>query len=373
MTSPAKPAAVALQSLPSGSSNDEPTISVIIPVYNGGQHFRKCLVSVKALVPSPVEVIVVGDGDTDGSSQFAEEQMGITVIRFPSPGGPARARNFGASRAKGEIVYFVDADVIVPSDAIGRVAMVFNQEPDLAALFGSYDDHPGETTFLSQYRNLLHHYVHQQGCEDASTFWGACGAIRRDVFLSVGGFDEGYVRPSVEDIELGYRLRKAGHRIRLCKSLQVKHLKRWDVASMLRADLFQRALPWTEIILRERNCINDLNTGLSGRASVALTFVLLGALLLALRYPPMLAAVGATALSLLILNAPLYGFFLRKRGLIFVLHVIPWHWFYFFYSGVGFLIGLVRHLFGRNVSRMSQLTTASHARPRPAPRSELRK
>ncbi len=82
----------------------------------------------------------------------------------------------------------------------------------------------------------------------------------------------------MEDVELGYRLRKAGHRIKLCKSLQVKHLKRWDVVSMLKADIFQRALPWTEIILRERKCINDLNTGMSGRASVIVTFVLVSAL-----------------------------------------------------------------------------------------------
>lgn len=90
----------------------------------------------------------------------------------------------------------------MPSDAVDRVAMVFKREPDIAALFGSYDDNPGETTFLSQYRNLLHHFVHQQGCEDASTFWAGCGAIRREVFLSIGGFDEGYVRPAIEDIEL---------------------------------------------------------------------------------------------------------------------------------------------------------------------------
>src|SRR5215831_2536071 len=274
MSSPVEPVTSARQCSPLRASADDLTISVIIPVYNGGPNFRKCLVSVKALLPSPIEVIVVGDGDTDGSSQLAQE-FGVTVLRFSSPGGPARARNFGASRAKGEIVFFVDADVTLPSDAIGRVAKVFQREPDLAALFGSYDDSPGETNFLSQYRNLLHHYVHQNGREDASTFWAACGAIRREVFLAMGGFDETYVKPSIEDIELGYRLKRAGYSIRLCKSLQVKHWKRWELGSMLKADFFQRALPWTDLILRHRHCINDLNTGMSGRASVLLTFGLL--------------------------------------------------------------------------------------------------
>jgi glycosyltransferase involved in cell wall biosynthesis len=354
------------------ASGHDLTISVIIPVYNGGPNFRKCLVSVKALLPSPIEVIVVCDGDTDGSSQLAQE-YGVNVLGFSSPGGPARARNFGASRANGDIVFFVDADVTLPSDAIGRVAMAFKHEPDLAALFGSYDDNPGETSFLSQYRNLLHHYVHQNGREDASTFWGACGAIRRDVFLAMGGFDETYVKPSVEDIELGYRLKRGGYSIRLCRSLQVKHWKRWELGSMLKADFFQRALPWTELILRDRNCINDLNTGMSGRASVILAFLLLSSVVFSFWQPLALALAGVMALALLILNAPLYRFFLRKRGVRFVLRIIPWHWLYFFYSGVGFSIGLVRHLFRRDRPVWSQLSAASHARPRSAPRSESHK
>ena len=77
--------------------------------------------------------------------------------------------------------------------------------------------------------------------------------------LALGGFDEGYRQPSIEDIELGYRLKQAGHRIRLCKALQVKHLKRWSVVSLLKSDFFDRALPWTELILRDRRVINDLN------------------------------------------------------------------------------------------------------------------
>jgi len=196
---------------------------------------------------------------------------------------------------------------------------------------------------LSQYRNLLHHYVHQHGREDASTFWGACGAIRRDVFLSIGGFDQGYARPSIEDIELGYRLKKAGASIKLYKSLQVKHLKRWTFASMLQADFFQRALPWTELILRERNLINDLNTSLSGRTSVVLAFILVGLLCLSYWEPLALAGVGAAMTVLLIVNAPLYRFFLRKRGLWFVIQSMFWHWLYFFYSGVAFAIGTIQH------------------------------
>lgn len=255
-------------------------VSVIIPVHNGGDSFRRCLSSLAKTTPPPSEIIVVADGDTDGSWLLAKE-FNAKVLRINARGGPAQARNLGAKAAQGDILFFVDADVVVYPDTISQVASTFSREPDLAALIGSYDDAPGATNFLSQYRNLLHHYVHQTGCEEASTFWGACGAIRRQVFLSLGGFDESYRQPSIEDIELGYRLKQAGYRIRLCKDLQVKHLKRWEMGSLLKADFFYRALPWTELILRDRQLINDLNLQVSSRVSVMLVFGLLSALVAA--------------------------------------------------------------------------------------------
>ncbi len=60
----------------------------------------------------------------------------------------------------------------------GTVRVLFvSEEPDLAAVFGSYDDEPAAPNFLSQYKNLFHHFVHQQGSAEASTFWSGCGAI----------------------------------------------------------------------------------------------------------------------------------------------------------------------------------------------------
>ncbi|WP_250125293.1 glycosyltransferase [Chroococcidiopsis sp. CCMEE 29] len=321
-------------------------VSVIIPVHNGGDSFRRCLSSLAKTTPPPSEIIVVADGDTDGSWLLAKE-FNAKVLRINARGGPAQARNLGAKAAQGDILFFVDADVVVYPDTISQVASTFSREPDLAALIGSYDDAPGATNFLSQYRNLLHHYVHQTGCEEASTFWGACGAIRRQVFLSLGGFDESYRQPSIEDIELGYRLKQAGYRIRLCKDLQVKHLKRWEMGSLLKADFFYRALPWTELILRDRQLINDLNLQVSSRVSVMLVFGLLSALVAAWWWSGFLIVAAALSLSLLVINAPVYRFFMRQRGLVFAFQVIPWHWLYYFYSGLAFAIGTARYQFRR--------------------------
>jgi len=320
------------------------TLSIIVPVYNGGEKFRQCLSSLFQADPSPQEIIVVADGDTDGSWRVGEE-LGAKVVRMSKQGGPARARNEGARAAKGEILLFIDADVIVPPDMVSRIVRTFQGYPHLSALFGSYDDTPGETNFLSQYKNLFHYYIHQTSGEEASTFWGACGAIRRQVFMELGGFDESYRQPSIEDIELGYRLKGAGYRIRLDKGLQIRHLKRWTSLRLLKSDFFYRALPWAGLIWRNRRFINDLNLRGRYRLSVMMVWGFLIGMGWAFHRPESLAVAGFLALSLVLLNMPVYRFFARKRGFWFALKVIPWHWLYYFYCGLAFFLGFLRYFF----------------------------
>ncbi len=313
-------------------------ISIIIPVHNGGQDFRTCLTGLTHANPPPYETIVVADGCTDGSGRMAEE-FGAKLIELSRPGGPARARNLGAEKAKGDILFFVDADVVIPKHAVKRVADAFQNEPDLSAVFGSYDDAPAKANFLSQYKNLFHHFVHQTGNSDASTFWGACGAIRSNVFRKMGGFNEKYPDPSIEDIELGYRIKEKGYRIRLLKDLKVKHLKRWDIYSLLWTDVFKRALPWTRLTMQKGRIIDDLNLKISNRISSVCVYLLVLTFLGALFYPEFFVLAAIFLMLLLGLNSKLYYFFYNKHGLIFTLKAMVWHWFYLFYCGLAFIIG----------------------------------
>jgi GT2 family glycosyltransferase len=317
------------------------SISVIIPVFNGGKAFSHCLASLKNSSLSPLEVIVVVDGNDNESYQIAQE-FRVKVLQLKTNQGPATARNRGAEIAKGDIIFFMDADVTIHHDTLEKIIKVFNCDPSLSALIGSYDDCPGASNFLSQYKNLFHHYNHQIGSEEASTFWGACGAIKRDIFLKIGGFDENYRFPSIEDIELGYRLKADGYRICLCKDIYVKHLKHWTSYSLLRADFFYRALPWTELIHQNSNFVNDLNLKYSSRFSVILVYILLLLLLVGIFwFTPLLFGIFIVFFALIFLNLPVYRFFEEKRGFLFTLKVLPWHWFYYFYSGLAFAIGTV--------------------------------
>ncbi|HEY8515296.1 MAG TPA: glycosyltransferase family 2 protein [Candidatus Binatia bacterium] len=253
----------------------QPSISVVIPAYNAAPFLDACLTHLARSTVAPLECLVVDDGSTDDTAAIAARH-GATVLSTGGRRGPAHARNLGARHARGDVVFFIDADVCVEPSSVAKVAASFAADPTLDALIGSYDDDPHSPDFLSQYKNLMHAFVHHRGRRRASTFWSGCGAIRRDVLLAHSGFDESYKRPAIEDIELGYRLVRAGRKIELDPSLTVKHLKRWTFWGLLKSDIFDRGVPWTELILRDRNMPNDLNLHLSQRVSVALVFVLLG-------------------------------------------------------------------------------------------------
>jgi len=311
-------------------------LTVIIPVHNGGKEFGRCLEGVMSSATRPDEVIVVDDASTDGSGEVAQ-RSGAQVIRLSSPPrGPAFARNRGAEIAQGEILFFTDSDVLLHPDVLGLALETLRGDASIDACFGSYDDTPAAQGLVSQYKNLMHHYVHQHGAESAGTFWTACGAIRKAAFQQAGGFGEDHKKPSIEDVELGTRLRRQGKRIRLVKAMQATHLKCWTFRKLLRSDILQRAVPWSRLILAERGAPKDLNLKGSARwsAVAVLLFVLTG--IMGFYSPLFFLATAVMASILLLLNRDLYGFFRRKRGWLFLLGAIPLHWFYFVYSTITF-------------------------------------
>jgi len=317
-----------------------PSVSVIVPVYNGASVLRLCLEAIAATDYRTYECIVVDDGSTDNSESIAAEMsMPVQIIKIADgPRGPAYARNRGAEVATGEILFFVDADVVIAGGALRRLAMSFSEQPALAAVFGSYDATPAAGGFVSQYRNLLHHFVHQNGNPDASTFWAGCGGIRRAIFERAGGFDaKSFPRPSIEDIELGYRLKALGCLIRLDKELQATHLKRWNFYSMIRTDIACRAVPWSRLIVQTRNLPDDLNLKVAQRASFVLAMLACVFLVLSGMRLEWLGASSAAILGVVSLNLNLYRFFFRRRGGVFAACCVALHLLYYFYSGLSYV------------------------------------
>lgn len=233
----------------------------------------------------------------------------VIVVNEPFEAGPAEARNAGAERASGDVLVFVDADVLVHRDAFARIRAAFASDPGLSAVFGSYDDEPAHDGTVSAFRNLLHHHVHQTSPGPAETFWAGLGAIRRDAFLDIGGFDDAYSVPSIEDVELGVRLTDAGHRLELAPDIQGKHLKGWTLTGMLRSDVFDRGVPWLTLLLTRGHLPTALNLGWRHRASALASLALAGAMA-GRRY----RALAPPAVLLIALNRGFYRLLWEKLG-----------------------------------------------------------
>lgn len=324
-------------------------VSVVIPAHNVSRSIARCIEAVRKSAHD-AEIIVVDDGSSDDTASIATT-LGAMVVRHATAKGPAAARNAGARSATGAIVLFVDADILVAEDAVPRVVAAFMTDAGLTALFGSYDDALESRAFVSDYRNLLHHFVHQTSRADSQSFWAGCGAIRRAAFVAIGGFDERYVRPSIEDIELGDRLARGGHRVRLDRHVRGTHLKRWTLGAVVLVDIRDRAYPWARLILHRGRIPSDLNLRPAHRASAALVWLCAilavhAALDNGRTVRIELVALATSGLCVLWLNRGFYRFLMEKRGIWFTLRAVPLHLFYYGYASATFAWCWVWHRAG---------------------------
>jgi glycosyltransferase involved in cell wall biosynthesis len=302
------------------------SLTVVIPATDARVTLDRVIAAVRRAADAPEELIVVDQ---------------------PRELGPAAARNLGSRRASGDIVVFVDADVEVHEDAFARIRAAFASDGDLAAIFGSYDDDPGDGGIVSDFRNLLHHHVHHRGAGVATTFWAGLGAIRRDVLLELGGFDETrFPHPSVEDIELGMRLHQRGRRVVLDSTIQGKHLKTWTFAAMIKTDLLRRGVPWLRLVLEKRSGATALNLGWSHRIGTSASLVLLVGLA---RRKVWL--VGSTLALLIVLDRSFYRLLLRRRGPRLAAAGVPLHLVHRLTAAAAVPIALTAHLRAKSKAR----------------------
>ncbi|MCE7993703.1 MAG: glycosyltransferase family 2 protein [Roseivirga sp.] len=332
-------------------------ISVIIPVHDRGPKLERCLKSLADYGRDIFETIVVLDGTSIEKDFFLQYDLAtLKVERLAQNYGPAYARNHGASVASGDLLFFIDSDVALLPDTVDQVIRHFRKSDVTDALIGSYDDAPDEKALVSKFRNLLHHYTHQQGLANATTFWGACGVIKKEVFQAVGGFDTSFDKPSVEDIALGYRLKERGFSIRLDKTLQVKHLKKWTLLNMIKTDIFLRARPWTRLLHQYKKLgVNDLNINYQERLAVALLAVAILSLAVSLSFR-FLLPVGLVGLLFLVLfKRKTYGFFSRHFAWYQLPAIVLLHWIYLASALTGFVIATSDRLFKPNQAGTSGL------------------
>lgn len=326
-----------------------PQISAIVPAHNAEDHLEACLEAIAGsdMQRSEFEIIVVDDASSDGTASIASAADRVITLGDTAR-GPAAARNAGARAARGEYLVFVDADVVLHSDALRRMAAHLDADPAVTAVFGSYDDDPHDGGLVSRYRNLLHHFAHHQIAGRVETFWSGCGIVRAAAFASIAGFDEcRYAAPQVEDIEFGYRLNRQGT-ILLDPSIQCTHRKRWSLASVIRTDFRDRAVPWVRLLMSRVNPGGGAAPSLgiaalvgSGSASAAVVAALLAVFLGSGSWA--IVAAGF-AVSFLLAGAPFYWFLFRTGGVTLAIAGCVLHFIYQLESAIAVPVGVFLYL-----------------------------
>lgn len=299
-----------------------PTLAAIVPATDSPAHIARVERAIQEALDPPEQTIILTE---------------------PAYCGPALARNLGAARATADVLVFIDSDIVVHPDIFRRIRAAFYVDPDLTAVLGSYDDGPQDPSAVSAFRNLLHHYVHRTQPGPTTTFWTGLGAVRRDAFEAVGGFDaERFTVPSIEDIEFGRRLFASGARIDLDPRVQGTHLKHWSIRDMVRTDLLRRGVPWVSMLLRERSTSSTLN--LSSRHRASMLACMVGVFALGLRR---MRVARSALVTMLALNHSFYALLWRQLGpakaavgaCLHVVHLLT--------GVVALPVGIVAHLLER--------------------------
>jgi len=335
-------------------------ISIVIPAHNAARTLDECLQAIHCSDYDEYEVIVVDDASTDDTRQVASERA-CRVVHSQQNVGAARAKNLGVSEAKGDIILFTDADILLQPDTLGVIAARL-EDPSVAGVVGLLGQGLRYDNFSSQFKNLwMHHtYARLAGSSDAERgvglFFTSLAAIRKDVFEHMGGFDANYRGASVtEDIEFGQRLFTSGHRVQLDGRLAVEHVKHYSLDGLLRTDL-QRAFGLTKTWLRKKLDRAQRAAGQKYYASVPWFFVL--GVPLAWLLPVLVILALWTKHSLwtllallsysgiLLLNAPFLNTLGGARGGIFLLQSCLFLPIDLWVSGLGVLWAVLDYLRG---------------------------
>lgn len=313
---------------------DNLRIRAVIPARNAEWCIQACLSGLFAAGFARDEIVVVDDGSTDQTAALSQ-QTGVRILSNPSSLGAGASRNRGAHNAEDvDILFFVDADVVVHADVRARLLDFFSLHSGIDAVFGAYDDKPSCPALSSQYRNLLHHYVHCQGPERPKSFWTGCGAVRASVFKCLGGFDER--QRMMEDIEFGIRLTHSGRAVALYARLQGKHLKTWTVLGMARSDIFDRAIPWTRLMLFGPGLTAELNLDRQHRLSALLTVMMWLGVVGAAFFPMTLGLSALSSAAFIAVNREFLRLVRNCAGRRAALASIPLHILHYTYAVAGF-------------------------------------
>jgi len=297
-------------------------LSVIIPVFNSEKTITACLGAISLSSNKPLEVLVVNDGSTDQSRELAAK-FKCKIVDLDKNQGRANARNVGASQATGDVLIFIDADIVIPPDALIKVMEIFRSKENVMVVNGILAAEVGGLNFCSDYKNLYMNYNFKSMPDHVDFIFSSFVAIKKEFFLPFKDYK------ATDDTELGMRMAQTHNKkIFLAKDIEVSHLKLYTFFGLLQND-FKVARDWAALLLQNRSIKNIVAEKRFAHASFnqLLSLFFVGIVVLSLAATPFIPHTGVLACLVSVLLAvgirtDYFRFIYQKRGLVFLLRSI---------------------------------------------------
>ena len=332
-----------------------PLVSIVIPVKNGAATLDACLRSIRRSFYRNYEVIVVDDHSSDGTAQLARRYT-PTVLEVEKGTGANNARNIGAGMAKGDILAFLDSDVVVARETILGIVESL-EDGDIDAVVGIYTAKHRHERFISQYKNLWIRYSYVKSPPAIDWLFGAISGIRREAFEKLGGFNvELLAQHGHDDIELGKRFARANLNIALNMDIEVEHLKNYTLRSFIRNE-YLRSVGFAELASRFGEVSKSIKKGfvnvypmfvLSTLIPVAVVALIVAGL--AGWLPDWKLAVAIVGALYLLMNIRFLNYLEQVRGLFAMMAMIPFLIIDHVVCLIGSVVGMVRGFIKRGAS-----------------------
>ncbi|HWG99994.1 MAG TPA: glycosyltransferase family 2 protein [Pilimelia sp.] len=334
-----------------GRGMDGATVSVVIPMYNDSPTVDLCISSVLAQTYQPLEVIVVDDASTDDSAEKAARHP-VTLIRAEANGGPGAARNLGVSHAKGDVIFFIDADLTMHPDAIAQAVRLLGDGHGYGAVFGVPDPEPLlPVGLVGQYRSLQYYYWRSSAEGPVSGGFYALGAVTREAFDRAGWFNPALRQ--TEEIDHAERLSRL-YPMLLTSAIRGRLSDENRLLPLLRKG-FRRSRLRVPFYLKRGRAMQGMETGNRALAAV-LGALALGGAVAALAYPPALLVAAAALAGSVAADFGQYVFVRRTRGWAFLAFFTAVHLVLNTTVVCGLAVGLVEWVLRPRFRRMYERT-----------------
>jgi len=268
-------------------------ISIIIPAYNAAQTLPACLAALQSQTQPPGEIIVVDDGSQDQTAQVARA-YGAQLLEQPHQ-GPAAARNLGIRQARGDIVLLTDADCEPVPTWVAEMMRPF-ADPRVVGVKGSYRTHQQERVARLAQCEFEERYDRLERLATIDFIDSYAAAFRLAVLLETGGFDPAF--PHNEDVELSYRLARAGCRLMFNRQAVVYHRHPSTWRAYLRRKNKRGYWRMMAYRLHPGKAVRDSYTPQLLKAQIGLMYWVLGLAGLAFFFPPLVWGAVAALIGL---------------------------------------------------------------------------